>query len=85
MAYKHKRDPKSHARCKPRSSEIRIHKYKYCAEWLYYYLKKAYFGGQGRRYYVQHCATLGDIGNYQRKVVRVAGRNCATLRDIGRH
>ena len=46
---------------------------------------KAYFGGQGRRYYVQHCATLGDIGNFQRKVVCVAGRNCATLSDIGRH
>ena len=46
---------------------------------------EAYFGGQGRRYYVQHCATLGDIGNFQRKVVCVAGRNCATLSDIGRH
>ena len=43
---------------------------------------KAYFGGKGRRYYVKHCATLGDIGNFQRKVVRVAGRNWATLGDI---
>ena len=46
---------------------------------------KAYFGGQGRRYYVQHCATLGDIGNFQRKVVCVAGRNWVTLGDIRRH
>jgi hypothetical protein len=35
---------------------------------------QAYFEGQGSRYYVQHCATLGDIGNFQRKVVCVAGR-----------
>jgi hypothetical protein len=48
-------------------------------------ITKAYFGGQGLRYYVQHCATLGDIGNFQRKVVCVAGRNWATLSDIGRH
>jgi hypothetical protein len=30
---------------------------------------------------VQHCATLGDIGNFQRKVVCV----CAKLGDIERH
>ena len=29
------------------------------------------------------CATLCDIGNFQRKVVCVAGRNWATLGDIG--
>jgi hypothetical protein len=46
---------------------------------------QAYFGGQGRRYYVQHCATLGDIGNVQRKVMCIAGRNWATLSDIRRH
>jgi hypothetical protein len=37
---------------------------------------------QGRRYYVQHCATLAI---FKEKVVCVTGRNWATLGEIRRH